>query len=165
MKNINVSILLFLLTCTASAFEIGLSQRGIEFGECGKRHFKMLYICEAALSSDGEFESKISMLTQWLNLRKERLNINFSSSIGVGLGLGCTQLDISILNCESEIMIGKNSSFYMRGRLFGIFFGDLSYDPARYKYTYTGIIPPDIEGYRYVSNIAIGIRLKLKNRQ
>ncbi|MBN1603805.1 MAG: hypothetical protein JW915_19490 [Chitinispirillaceae bacterium] len=161
MHKIKVLTILILLICAASAFEIGLSQRGFELGFSGKRHFKILNIYDVALSNE-EFDSRVSLLIQWISLRKERLSVNFSSSVGLGFN-GGIPLEVGIINFEPEIMIGKNASFYMRGSLFGMLFEFQSYGLEHY--TYTGLIAPGIRDLRNEKNIIIGIRLKFKNRQ
>jgi hypothetical protein len=159
MKFKIIIVYLFLITAAANSLEIGLSQRGFEFGVSGKRHFKIINMYEAEWS-EWVLDSRISLLTQWLNLRKARFNVNFSSSVGVGFNWGIP-LELGIINIEPEVLIGKNSSLYLRGRLFGIFFPDLGYGPERY--INTGLFSPHIVNWRNESDVVIGIRLKLGN--
>lgn len=146
----------FTISIFAEGAEIGLSQRGFEFGISGRRHFKIINMYEVELS-EWVYDNRVSLITQWLNLRKDRFNVNFSSSVGVGFN-GGIPLELGIINIEPEILIGKNSSLYLRGRLFGILFPDLGYGPERY--INTGLFSPHIMDWRNENDVVIGIRLK-----
>jgi len=171
-------ILLTFLYSYLYAIDVGVSNKGFEFGFFGNQHFKVINAYDGTYSydQDQEFMARSRLLFQWYSLKHTVFSVNFSSGIYAyynsfqapsELFLGYTKdnkqskwgLGINIIVIEPELRMNDYLSFYLRNYL-------LTYNlqPTRFITAGTYELSEKIN-YQVANSTCIGIRFCIKSKK